>query len=139
MTIQLLYHKLVESRHVAIIWLVGTLLFAYLSIPFFKKDSGMYLVDLLEPSKKSFLPSKKATELKTDNATNEALLFVTINKKQFLTKFVTYISNEDLAAKEFTDSSTGSINKSFIIVGRRTIKKTPKPKEDFFIRAAPKI
>jgi len=137
--IKALYNYLYNSRHVASIWLVGIVLFLYLSIPFFNKDSGMYFLDIIVPSKLNPLPNKKVSELQKDNSANEALLFVTINKKQFLTKFVTYISDEDLAANKVKDTADGKANNSFIIVGRKANKKPSKTKEDFFIRAAPKI
>ena len=128
-----------NSRHVASIWLIGIVLFLYLSVPFFNKDSGMYFLDLIVPAKLNPLPNKKVSELQKDNSANEALLFVTINKKQFLTKFVTYISDEDLAANEVKDTADGKANNSFIIVGIKANKKRSKTKDDFFIRAAPKI
>ena len=104
-----------------------------------KKDSGVYLLDLVATQNKSIAISQSLNKnLGVDNS-NEALLFVTINKKQFLTKFVTYISDEDLAAKETADSSSGKSNKSFIIVGRKKSTKPEKSKDDFFIKAAPKI
>ncbi len=112
----------------------------YLCLPFIIKDSGVYVFDLFETQKKSIALSERLNNNQSVDNSNEALLFVTINKKQFLTRFVTYISDEELAANELADSSSGKTNKSFIIVGR---KKNSKPKksnaDDFFIKAAPKI
>ena len=111
----------------------------YLCLPFAKRGSGIYFADLINTEQQAI--TLKASINKNQSAlnTNEALLFVTINKKQFLTKFVTYISDEDLASKELSDSSSNKTNKSFIIVGRKKANKPEKTRDDFFIKAAPKI
>ncbi len=133
------YKAIIYKTYLLTIWLIGIALIIYLCYPFIKKDSGVYLLDLIETQKKSTALSQSLNKNEGIDNSNEALLFVTINKKQFLTKFVTYISDEDLAAKELADSSSGKTNKSFIIVGRKKSTKPQKSKDDFFIKAAPKI
>ena len=133
------YKVQIFKTYLFTIWFIGIALFVFLCYPFIKKDSGVYLLDLIETQNKSIALSQNLSKNQGVDNSNEALLFVTINKKQFLTKFVTYISDEDLAAKELADSSSGKINKSFTIVGRKKISKPQKSKDDFFIKAAPKI
>ena len=134
-----LYQKILTSGHVFIIWFVGGILFLYLSIPFFNPDSGMFLPDLFVPARQFIQQKKTEGPAAKNKAANEALLFVTINKKQFLTRFVTYISDEDLAAKEVTGNGEGKESKRLILVGRKQNKQQRKTKDDFFIQAAPKI
>lgn len=133
------YKAHIHKTYLITIWLIGVALIIYLCLPFMSKGSGVYLIDLIETKKQSIAKSENLNNSQSTENSNQALLFVTINKKQFLTKFVTYISDEDLAAKELADSSSEKTNKSFIIVGRKKSAKTQKSKEDFFIKAAPKI
>jgi hypothetical protein len=133
------YKAGIHKTYLFTIWFIGIVLIVYLCYPFLIKDSGVYLFDLIETQKKSASVSQSLNKNDNLNNSNEALLFVTINKKQFLTKFVTYISDEDLAAKELADSSSGKTDKSFIIVGRKKNSKPQKSNEDFVIKAAPKI
>jgi succinyl-CoA synthetase beta subunit len=134
-----LYKDHIHTTYLITIWLIGVALIIYLCLPFISKGSGLYLIDLIDPKKQSTAISENVNNGQSTEKSNQALLFVTINKKQFLTKFVTYISDEDLAAKELADSSTEKNNKSFIIVGRKKSTNTQKSKDDFVIKAAPKI
>ncbi len=139
MTKEKTYKAQIHNTYLFSIWLIGIALIIYLCLPFMSKGSGVYLIDLIETNKQSIALSKSLNNNQSTENSNQALLFVTINKKQFLTKFVTYISDEDLAAKELADSSSEKSNKSFIIVGRKKSAKPQKSKDDFFIKAAPKI
>ncbi len=139
MTKEKTYKAQIHNTYLLSIWLIGIALIIYLCLPFMSKGSGVYLIDLIETNKQSIALSKSLNNNQSTENSNQALLFVTINKKQFLTKFVTYISDEDLAAKELADSSSEKSNKSFIIVGRKKSAKPEKSKDDFFIKAAPKI
>ncbi len=139
MTKEKTYKAHIHKTYLFSIWMIGIALIIYLCLPFMSKGSGVYLIDLIETNKQSVALSKSLNNNQSAENSNQALLFVTINKKQFLTKFVTYISDEDLAAKELADSSSEKSNKSFIIVGRKKSAKPQKSKDDFFIKAAPKI
>ncbi|TAG30854.1 MAG: hypothetical protein EAZ35_05615 [Sphingobacteriia bacterium] len=128
----------VKSRHTSFkyylyaIWIVGSLFFFYLCQPFIKKGSGVYIPDIILGKGQidlPFIPEK-------NNIGNQALVFVTINKKQFLTKFVTYISDEELEVEKQTPQTLDKVKKSFIIVGR---KRPATPTEDFIIKSSPKI
>lgn len=134
-----LYQQKMYKVYLLIIWLIGVLMIIYLCLPFLKKGSGLYFTDIIntKPQVISFKESINKSQAAINS--NQALLFVTINKKQFLTKFVTYITDEELAAKELTDKLSDKINKSFIIVGRKKANKSIKTNNDFFIKAAPKI
>ena len=134
-----LYQQKTHKVYLLIIWLIGILMIIYFSLPFLKKDSGLYFLDIINNKQQVITFKEGAIKNQTSNNSNEALLFVTINKKQFLTKFVTYISDEDLAAKELNDSSFDKNNKHFIIFGRKKAIKPAKTNDDFFIKAAPKI
>lgn len=123
------------NYYIYIIWVVGILFFCYLCQPFMKKGSGIYIPDILTGKEQlhlPFIPMK-------NNTGNQALVFVTINKKQFLTKFVTYISDEELEVEKQSPQTLDKAKKSFIIVGRK--KNTPpnKPTQDFMIKSSPKI
>ncbi len=98
----------------------------------------MYLGDLLS-KRISLKPTQTIhKEGSKEYDGNEALFFVTINKKQFLTRFVTYISDEDLAGLNKRNTSQGNEEKKYVIIGRN--KKTRKSSiKDFSIKAAPKI
>jgi hypothetical protein len=133
------YKDHIHKTYLFSIWLIGIALIIYICLPFISKGSGVYLIDIIDTKNQSIAISKNTNNNQSTENSNQALLFVTINKKQFLTKFVTYISDEDLAAKELADSSSEKSNKSFIIVGRKKSAKPQKSKEDFFIKAAPKI
>lgn len=127
-----------HTRYLYILWVTGIVLLAYLCFPFFDKSSGMYLGDIFFSSQKVNTTVTKRTNKQKENTANEALLFVTINKKQFLTKFVTYVSDEDLADKKRADTSSEKEGRGFLIVERK--RKPKKPASgDFFIKAAPKI
>jgi hypothetical protein len=127
-----------HSKYLYILWATGVLLLAYLCFPFFEINSGMYLGDLLSKSI-SIKPSQlKRKEGSKEYDANEALFFVTINKKQFLTKFVTYVSDEDLAGLNKKGTAQGNEEKNYVIIDRN--KKSRKSSlKDFSIKAAPKI
>jgi len=134
-----IYQQKTHKIYLLIIWLIGLLMIVYFCLPFLKRDSGLYFLDIMN-NKQQVITFKESVNISQAALnSNEALVFVTINKKQFLTKFVTYISDEDLAAKELIDTSSDKTNKSFIIVGRKKANKPAKPSNDFFIKAAPKI
>lgn len=133
-----LYELKKHNLYLLIIWFIGMLMIVYLCMPFLKKDQDLFL-DLINNNHHVITIKKSVIKSKANSNSNEALLFVTINKKQFLTKFVTYISDEDLAAKELTENSPDKNNKRYIIVGRKKAIKPAKIKNDFFIKAAPKI
>ncbi len=114
------------------IWIVGIIFCIYLCQPFLRKGSGAYIPDIISGQSEinlPFIPMKS-------NTGNQALVFVTINKKQFLTKFVTYISDEELEVEKQTPQTLDKVKKSFIIVGR---KKPATTTEDFIIKSSPKI
>ncbi len=134
-----LYQQKIHKVYLLIIWLIGVLMIIYLCLPFLKKGSGFYFTDRINTKLQVISFKESINKSQAAINSNEALLFVTINKKQFLTKFITYISDEELAAKELTDTSSDKINKSFIIVGRKKANKPVKTSNDFFIKAAPKI
>ncbi len=134
-----IYQQKTYKVYLLIIWLIGVLMIIYFCLPFLKKDSGLYFSDVINNKQQVITLKESVNKSQTIINSNEALLFVTINKKQFLTKFVTYISDEDLAAKELNDSSSDKNNKRFIIVGRKKAIKPAKTSDDFFIKAAPKI
>lgn len=133
------YQQKTYKVYLLIIWLIGVLMIIYFSLPFLKKDSGLYFLDIISNKKQVITFKESINKSEAVNNSNEALLFVTVNKKQFLTKFVTYISDEDFAAKELNDSSSDKNNKRLIIVGRKKAIKPAKINDDFFIKAAPKI
>ena len=126
------------KKHLYILWGTGILLLSYLCVPFFEKDSGMYLGDLLSNNIVIKPAQTKRSEGVKEYAANEALFFVTINKKQFLTKFVTYLSDDDLTDKNVKDSLQGKEGKSYVIIGRNRKPKKSSSK-DFSIKTAPKI
>ena len=64
----------------------------------------MYLGDLFSNKINIKAAQSNHAEQSKQNTDNEALFFVTINKKQFLTKFVTYISDDELSDKNRKDS-----------------------------------
>jgi len=134
-----IYQQKTHKIYLLIIWLIGVLMIIYLCLPFLKRGSGLYFTDIINNKQEIITFKESINKNKATENSNEGLLFVTINKKQFLTKFVTYISDEDLAAKELTDTSSDKINKNFIIVGRKKANKPVKSKDDFVIKAAPKI
>ena len=133
-----LYQQKTHKVYLLIIWLIGILMIIYFSLPFLKKDSGLYFLDIINNKQQVITVKEDVKKNQAAINSNEALLFVTINKKQFLTKFVTYISDEDIAAKELNDSSSDKSNKRFIIVGRKKAIKPAKTSDDFFIKTAPK-
>jgi len=134
-----IYQQKTHKIYLLIIWLIGVLMIIYLCLPFLNRSSGLYFTDLIDTERQAITLKASTNKSQSSNNSNEALLFVTIDKKQFLTKFVTYISDEDLAAKELIDTSSEKTNKSFIIVGRKKANKPAKPSNDFFIKEAPKI
>ncbi len=134
-----LYQQKTYKVYIFIIWLIGLLMIIYLCLPFLKRGSGLYFTDIINNKQQIIAFKESFNKNQSFLNSNEALVFVTINKKRFLTKFVTYISNEDLAANKLTDTLTDKSNKSFIIVGRKKANKPTKAKDDFFIKAAPKI
>ena len=134
-----LYQQKTHKVYLLIIWLIGVLMIIYFCLPFLKKDSGLYFLDIINNKQQVISVKEDVNKYQAAINSNEALLFVTINKKQFLTKFVTYISDEDIAAKELNDSSSDKNNKRLIIVGRKKAIKPAKINDDFFIKAAPKI
>ena len=98
----------------------------------------MYLGNLFSDKINSkTVRSNQAKETK-QNTDNEALFFVTINKKQFLTKFVTYVSDDELSDKNMKDSSREPEERNYIQIERNRKQKKSTPK-DFSIKAAPKI
>ena len=131
-------HKNPFAKFLYILWGTGILLLAYLCIPFFEKESGLYLGDLIANKNVTKPLRSNRTEGPKQNTDNEALFFVTINKKQFLTKFVTYISDDELSDKNRKDSLPESEEKNYIQIGRNKKQKKSTPK-DFSIKAAPKI
>lgn len=129
----------IQRNYLLLLWAMGIGFFIYLCLPFLQKKSGMYLSDIFSVEKNNtanIFINKKAEDRITGN---EALLFVTINKKKFLTKFVTYVSDEELVQIKLTDTVTHKEEKSFMTRGRTRIKKQAKDKEDFIIKSAPKI
>ncbi len=133
-----LYHQKIHKLYLLIIWFIGILMIVYLCIPFLKRDLNLFS-DLINNNQQAITLKESAVKNQATTNSNEALLFVTINKKQFLTKFVTYISDEDLAAIELTDTLAEKNTKRYIIVGRKKVNIRTKIKDDFFIKAAPKI
>lgn len=131
--------RLYSYRHIVLIWLTGLILFVYLSIPFLDKSSGMYIPDLFNPEKKESSLRSKIFHNSSLSAGNEGLVFVTINKKQFLTRFVTNISDEELTSQPSANHNEDNEQKSFIIVGRKKSPKTNSSTKDFIIKASPKI
>lgn len=114
------------------IWIIGMVFLMYLCQPFLEKGSGVYIPDIIAGRGQinlPFIPIK-------NNTGNQALVFITINKKQFLTKFVTYISDEELEVEKQSPQTLDKVKKSFIIVGR---KKTVTTNQDFIIKSSPKI
>ena len=131
-------HKNPFAKFLYILWGTGILLLAYLCLPFFEKGSSMYLGDLFSNKINIKAAQSNHAEQSKQNTDNEALFFVTINKKQFLTKFVTYISDDELSDKNRKDSLPESEEKNYIQIGRNKKQKKSTPK-DFSIKAAPKI
>lgn len=132
-------HNKVPLTYFYPLWLVGMVLFVYLCAPFFSKQSGMYLPDLLASPTQFKKGLANTRKFNSDTLSNEALVFVTVNKKKLLTKFVTYISDEALREKERTDTSFSRDENSFLIIGRQKKNKKQKTKNDFVIKSAPKI
>ncbi len=98
----------------------------------------MFLGDLLSNKIKIKPTRTNRSEESKQNADNEALFFVTINKKQFLTKFVTYISDDALSVKNVKEGSQGNEEKNYVLIERKRKPKISSAK-DFSIKAAPKI
>lgn len=132
-------HLPAQGRYLYPLWAVGAMMFIYLSLPFFNQDSGMFLPDVLNTGRRFSLVKSKSERVHKEKGVNEAYLFVNIHQKHFLTRFVTYISDEDLAARTVKDSSEPNNNRSFLVVGKKVPAKKSSKKEDFFIGSAPKI
>lgn len=132
-------HLPAQDRYLYPLWAVGAMMFIYLSLPFFSQDSGMFLPDVLNTGRKFPLVKRKSEKVQKEKGVNEAYLFVNIHQKHFLTRFVTYISDEELAARAVKDNSETSGNRSFLVVDKKTPAKKSSKKADFFIGSAPKI
>ncbi|HJV18579.1 MAG TPA: hypothetical protein VJ552_01760 [Sediminibacterium sp.] len=128
-----------QARYLYPLWAVGTMMFIYLSLPFFRQGSGMFLPDVLNTRGKFPLVKRKSEQVQKEKGVNEAYLFVNIHQKHFLTRFVTYISDEELAARAVNDNNGISNNRSFLVVDKKKSAKKSRERSDFFIGSAPKI
>ncbi len=99
----------------------------------------MYLPDVLLSVKSQNSELRNKKKLTDYDTRNEALVFVTINKKKLLTKFVTYLSDEDLRKEQLNDTLIDTNEKNVIIIGKKKNTKQSRKKEDFSIKHAPEI
>ncbi|MDD2791926.1 MAG: hypothetical protein PHD73_02025 [Sediminibacterium sp.] len=132
-------HFIAAERYIYLVWGVGALMFIYLSLPFFSRQSGMFLPDVIQTGERFSLIKKKSEKPIKEKGVNEAYLFVNIRQKHFLTRFVTYISDEELAAREAKAISEPNENRSLLIIQKKVPGKKSSTKDDFFIGSAPKI
>ena len=127
------------ARYIYLVWGIGALMFIYLSMPFFNRNSGMFLPDVLKTGKRFSLIKRKSEKTPKEKGVNEAYLFVSIRQKHFLTRFVTYISDEDLAARQAKETNNPNEDQSLLIIQKNRAVKKSSSKGDFFIGSAPKI
>jgi hypothetical protein len=138
-----------STNSLIIIWVSGAIAFLLLSFSFFSRPGSEE-----KPNQKNNLNSAKsitqpgpvaadsnaANENPPIAASNEAYVFVNINRKYFLTKFVAYVPDQVLTDEDRADSSKNYLSNNIRgSVVERKLKYPPRKQKavDFEIKKVP--
>ncbi len=145
--IQLLIKK--NRASIILLWFFGLLMILFLIVPSFKLNIVRFIfaknIDTVQLSviKNAAVTSKLNPDpfLKS-TATSNAFVFVNINKKHFLTRFASFVSNEEMDIMEKNLNTAKKSQQNVLAIKRISSgakqKYVEKNKEDFFIKPVPR-
>jgi hypothetical protein len=128
--------KLHSLIALSVIWLGGIVMFSYLVFIFDKAPSANsgYTSPYFTESKK-LIDNKLQTDAKNNSSNvNDAYVFINVNEKHILTKFVSVVFEEDSKM-----NTANSIRSSVKKINRIIKSETTKKSSDFSIKSAPDL
>ncbi len=128
-----------------LLWCFGVVMILLLIVPAFQNTTGSLLSKNNRstqslPAETIAAPNKNTAPKSA--ASSNAFVFVNINKKHFLTKFASFVSNEEIAGMENNLNNAKKPEQTVFAVKKISVSGKPKQVdqhiEDFSVKPIPK-